>query len=277
MNPPLGGQQMAEMTCPKCGFKQPQMPDCIKCGIVIEKYLKSMIQQVGCPECNKIYRIPKSKIPDKGSYATCKECGCKIHIKQEMHKAGNEKPDAIPEDTEVNGQGTTKPEDAEAKGQETPEPEDPKEQVLMTAKGKNGQLELLENKIRIKREGTMSFLTHGFKGEKEILIKQISSIQFKPTGNITAGYIQFAFIGGQEGKGAIWEAARDENTIMFNLDQQPDFEKIKKAIEDRIVSSQEGTPKSSGLDDLEKLANLHEKGIITEEEFNAKKKQILGL
>ena len=50
-----------------------------------------------------------------------------------------------------------------------------------------------------------------------------------------------------------------------------------EAIEDRMVSSQEGTPKSSGLDDLEKLANLHEKGIITEEEFNAKKKQILGL
>jgi hypothetical protein len=35
--------------------------------------------------------------------------------------------------------------------------------------------------------------------------------------------------------------------------------------------------KSSGLDDLEQLAKLHEEGILTDEEFTAKKKQILGL
>jgi hypothetical protein len=34
---------------------------------------------------------------------------------------------------------------------------------------------------------------------------------------------------------------------------------------------------TSNISDLEKLADLKNKGIITEEEFNAKKKQILGL
>lgn len=34
---------------------------------------------------------------------------------------------------------------------------------------------------------------------------------------------------------------------------------------------------STGINDLEKLAGLKEKGIITEEEFNQKKKQLLGL
>ena len=34
---------------------------------------------------------------------------------------------------------------------------------------------------------------------------------------------------------------------------------------------------SGGIDDLEKLAELKQKGIITEEEFIAKKKQILGI
>jgi hypothetical protein len=34
---------------------------------------------------------------------------------------------------------------------------------------------------------------------------------------------------------------------------------------------------SSGLDDLERLAELRDKGIITEEEFVTKKRQILGL
>ncbi len=35
--------------------------------------------------------------------------------------------------------------------------------------------------------------------------------------------------------------------------------------------------KVNNLEDLEKLAELKEKGIITEEEFQAKKEQILGL
>lgn len=34
---------------------------------------------------------------------------------------------------------------------------------------------------------------------------------------------------------------------------------------------------TSNIDDLEKLAQLRDKGIITQEEFDAKKKQILGL
>ena len=34
---------------------------------------------------------------------------------------------------------------------------------------------------------------------------------------------------------------------------------------------------SSNMDELEKLARLRDKGIISEEEFEAKKKQLLGL
>ncbi len=34
---------------------------------------------------------------------------------------------------------------------------------------------------------------------------------------------------------------------------------------------------TSGLNDLEKLADLRDKGIITPDDFEAKKKQILGL
>ena len=43
----------------------------------------------------------------------------------------------------------------------------------------------------------------------------------------------------------------------------------------RLLSSP--SPSNSGVDDLEKLSELKEKGVITEEEFQQKKKQILGL
>jgi hypothetical protein len=43
------------------------------------------------------------------------------------------------------------------------------------------------------------------------------------------------------------------------------------------IDKEEKKETKLGLDDLEKLAKLKEKGLITEEEFNKKKKQILGL
>ncbi len=43
------------------------------------------------------------------------------------------------------------------------------------------------------------------------------------------------------------------------------------------TTSTANTNSGGGLDDLEKLADLLQKGIITQDEFNAKKKQILGL
>jgi len=55
----------------------------------------------------------------------------------------------------------------------------------------------------------------------------------------------------------------------------------KNKLKDAIYSAQSGggqrkdTP--SEINDLEKLAELKEKGVITEEEFQQKKKQILGL
>ncbi|XKK19676.1 hypothetical protein HFP67_29205 [Bacillus sp. CB102A.1] len=37
-------------------------------------------------------------------------------------------------------------------------------------------------------------MSQGLKGDKEILIKHLSSIQFKPAGTFTNGYIQLLFL-----------------------------------------------------------------------------------
>lgn len=150
--------------------------------------------------------------------------------------------------------------------------------IIMEAKGHNGQLEVHDDRIVIKREGLMGLLTQGFKGNKEIPISQITAIQFKKTGTIFSGYIQFSIMGGVESRGGVFDATKDENTIMFIKKQEPDFEKAKQMIEEKMYKSKATmTNPTSGLDELEKLADLKKKGIITKEEFEAKKKMILGL
>jgi len=149
--------------------------------------------------------------------------------------------------------------------------------IIMSAKGINGVLELLQDKIRIKRKGFGALVLQGLKGEKEILISQLSAVQLKKAGMLTNGYIQFSFLGGHETKGGLFDATRDENTVMFNTRQQEEFLALKERLDKMLTSNRAGTKTPSRLDELEKLASLRDKGIITEEEFKIKKKQLLGL
>lgn len=147
---------------------------------------------------------------------------------------------------------------------------------IIEAKGVNGQIELTESILCIKRKGILAFMTHGLKGDKEILISHISSIQFKKANFFMNGYIQFAFVGGLEAKRGIFEGTRDENTVMFNMDQQPAFEKLRNELQKRISSKQLANNLSS-MEEIEKLASLRDKGIVSEDEFQKKKKELLGL
>ena len=156
------------------------------------------------------------------------------------------------------------------------------DEVLMSANGVYRQLELLPTKIRIRRKGHTDLTAHEQEGNKEIPIRQISSIRLKKPGPLAYGYIQFAFLGGQKSKrGAAFQAAfrgdSDENTIIFNEKQLLEFEQMKAAIEKEMNSEDETERASRALEDLEKLAALRDRGIVTEEEFAAKKKQLLGL
>ncbi len=68
--------------------------------------------------------------------------------------------------------------------------------------------------------------------------------------------------------------------IAFHKRWENEFREIKKIVEAQMLQNRSLTsnePKKTDLSDLEKLAELRDKGIITEEEFKAKKKQILGL
>jgi hypothetical protein len=165
---------------------------------------------------------------------------------------------------------------------EKPTAEDTNKRVIKTEKslkadGENGQIEIKDNKIIISRRGITAFLIYGFAGEKEILIDNITAVQYKKAGRYTGGYIQFTFKGCLEAKRGIREATKDENSIVFNRSQEKKFQYIKDEINKRILSNNQPIKTISNLDELEKLAHLRDKGIVTEEEFNLKKKELLNI
>lgn len=150
--------------------------------------------------------------------------------------------------------------------------------VLLTAEGKNGQLELTATVLRITRKGLFGLLTQGLKGDKEILISQISSIQFKNAGPFFNGYFQVGFLGGRENKGGIFDAINDENTVLFTTSQQSAFERVRDEVMARIAkrSAGDGAPASTA-GEIERLAALRDKGLITDDEFQAAKRKALGI
>jgi len=121
---------------------------------------------------------------------------------------------------------------------------------------------------------------HGGK-TKEIRIKSITGIEMKEPGMVMAGYIQFIFSGGKEAGG--WsriDAAKNENTVMFRKKDLKKFLECKALVERYIEQAQSSKPQVAATSDADELAKwlaLKETGAITEEEFQAKKKQILGL
>jgi hypothetical protein len=153
------------------------------------------------------------------------------------------------------------------------------EEGTFTARGRNGQLMVTPQKIIISRKGAMGFMTQGHKGLKEISLEQISAVQFKKNGPLTAGYIQFSFMGGSETKHGIRDAVTDENSIMFKKSQEPDFIRAKELIDQyrQALRQPHAPPRPSSVaDELEKLVALRDKGVLNEEEFTAQKSRLLG-
>jgi len=143
-------------------------------------------------------------------------------------------------------------------------------------KGYNGFLILTDTGVVIKR-GMRGFLLGGgmMRGDKTIPYSRIVAVQLKKAGMV-AGYIQLTLMGGSESKAGLFQSTTDENSINFHAygTNNQQFAEAKRIIEERIT---QGENRNSGINDLEKLAELKEKGIISEEEFSAKKKQLLGL
>ena len=78
-------------------------------------------------------------------------------------------------------------------------------------------------------------------------------------------------------RGGIRNAVKDENTIIFTKKDQSEFQRSKEAIDRQRSISETVSHPPSNLDELEKLAELRDKGIITEENSISRKDNFLRI
>ena len=150
--------------------------------------------------------------------------------------------------------------------------------MIYKAKGRNGSVELYQDRVVIKKK--FSGLTALLKGGKEIPIKNIKNIKYKTATALTWGFIQFATRQNSRklSKGSLLASPMDDYSVNFSRKQQPQFDRLKSEIKDvQSGGKQQKINQYSEADEIKKLANLKEQGIITQEEFEKKKKQILGI
>lgn len=151
------------------------------------------------------------------------------------------------------------------------------------AKGHNGQIRFDGQTVTITREGFLARSTQG-RSTKNLPIRSIGAVQFKPATGLTNGWIQFSVQGEasvrNNNKGSrTMEASRDENAVIFTKKQLPDFEALSVAITQAVNDAHNSAPAQTApdlADQLQKLAGLRDSGILTTEEFEAKKADILA-
>lgn len=117
--------------------------------------------------------------------------------------------------------------------------------------------------------------------EKTVPFSSIISVQIQKPGFMKAGYIYFQTVGGLNNtKKITTDILRDENSWV--LANQTDYEvavKMKEKIEagNTQAGNAQMTTRISDADEIMKYKTLLDAGAITQEEYDIKKKQLLGL
>ena len=122
-------------------------------------------------------------------------------------------------------------------------------------------------------------------GKKRINFSDITTVHYHEPTNTTCGFIQFSYPGSVECTGSFDKILNDENAIPVRYSEANLAREIVDFVEQKRTETKNDTKSSpttlivstSAADELKKFKELLDMGIITQEEFDAKKKELLGL
>lgn len=151
-------------------------------------------------------------------------------------------------------------------------------EIIEYSKGVNGLIAVTKSIV---------YIVRGTSLERKVIktyeIKSISSIELKKPNMFTNGHFQIITSGNSDKTNrhsSAFEYAKDENTIMFRSSVYEHFLSLEKLIyqlRDQEIQNTtiESVQKDDVFNKIEKLAQLRDKQIITTEEFEKKKTELL--
>ena len=154
-------------------------------------------------------------------------------------------------------------------------------ELKYTLEGFKGCVRVYDDKVEINKKGS-GFISGNT--NKTLPMANIMSVSVTPSTIWARGFIEFTVPGGKDSS-TIEQAMRNENALPLNASGQNDLAmEIKSYVEEQIMknaSNKGGTTivqqANSPAEELKKMKELLDMGIINQEEFDAKKKQLLGL
>jgi len=159
------------------------------------------------------------------------------------------------------------------------------EKVLVKLQGSFGEALVLTNKrLYVIKWGFMAGDTFGGRCNA-FEFKSVVSVEFKKS--ILTGSVEILTPATQNAQKSFWSTnnstPKADNIVSIQRDKFDVFAEAIKIIRNKISESNSGgaisnnNQEAENLVNLEKIAELKEKGVITDEEFQAKKKQLLGI
>ncbi|HSY20106.1 MAG TPA: DUF4429 domain-containing protein [Candidatus Acidoferrales bacterium] len=142
-------------------------------------------------------------------------------------------------------------------------------------------LELRGDTITIKKRGWANALASGMNGARTIQVSTITAIQMKPAG-MMMGYIIFSYAGSKPFMGGMWEATQDPDAFLFGKSLNGEVAEFKAQVEKKMRESKQPAPTPANnspgtlTDELRKLAEFKNQGILSQAEFDAAKKKLLA-
>lgn len=158
---------------------------------------------------------------------------------------------------------------------------------LFQLKCTNGLLLVYDDRVVISRKTVFGFVSQGLKGDRTYFYKDLSGVEYKKPTIWANGYMKFLTAGTNETKQNIGflgnttlEASKDPNTLIlraFNKDIPKESEEIYNLILKKIKDSKINVTQNniSNADEIIKFKKLLDEGIITKEEFEKKKQELL--
>ncbi len=153
---------------------------------------------------------------------------------------------------------------------------------ILRAKGQNGQVEFDGQNVTIKRGGFYGTMTVG-RGVKVIPVQSITGVRYRKAslGGTVRGFIEFTVPGGMEqrtraGHQAVDEIRNENAVVILRPKHNPEFEAIRDAVLAAIEGSTAAVPPAEDASTaLRKLADLHDSGLLSDDEFAAKRAEII--